>query len=97
MTNRHTPGPWLINNWPQGDAEIRIGAAGTPRIATVHLRDVSINQQKANAHVIAASPQMLAALRSLLAYHDMPKDEAEYQNALRNARAAIAQAEGVGQ
>lgn len=49
---KHTELPWSINNWPQGDAEIRIGAKGTPRIATIHLRDVSINGQKANADFI---------------------------------------------
>jgi hypothetical protein len=51
--NAHTKGTWSINDWPQGDAEIRLGAPGTPRIATVHLRDVSINEQHANARLIA--------------------------------------------
>ena len=57
--SQHTPGPWSINEWPQRDAEIRIGAANTPLIATVHLRDESINGQKANAHLIAAAPELL--------------------------------------
>lgn len=57
---KHTPGPWSINNWPQGDSQIAIGAVGTPLIAKAFLRDVSINQQKANARLIAAAPELLA-------------------------------------
>jgi hypothetical protein len=40
----------------------------------------------------AAAPALLAALVGLLAYHDMPQDETEYQEAVRNAYAAIAKA-----
>lgn len=65
MSN-HTPGPWTINDWPQDTSDIRIGAVGTPRIASIHLRDVSINEQKANAQLIARSPEMFAALKVTL-------------------------------
>ena len=47
-----TPGLWGINAWPQRGFDVRIGAKGTPRIASVPDRDVSINEQKANAAVI---------------------------------------------
>lgn len=62
MPNAHTPGPWSINDWPQASSDIAVGAAGTPVIARVPLRDVSINEQKDNARLIAASPVLLAML-----------------------------------
>jgi hypothetical protein len=50
---KHTPTPWSINEWPQAGSDIAIGAMGTPLIAKVILRDVSINEQKANAtHIV---------------------------------------------
>ena len=58
MTNnessQYTKEPWSINEWPQPDSSIAIGATGTPLIARVLLRDVSINGQKANARRIVA-------------------------------------------
>jgi lysophospholipase L1-like esterase len=62
MSNtQHTPGPWSINDWPQANADIAIGAVGTPLIARVPLRDVSVNEQQANAALIAAAPELLEA------------------------------------
>lgn len=60
-----TLGSWSINDWPQKNAEITIGAIGTPLIAIVPLRDVSINEQKANAHLIAAAPDLLESLKNI--------------------------------
>lgn len=65
---KHTKEPWSINSWTQRDSDIRIGAAGTPLIATVHLRDCSINEHKANAKLIAASPELLSALELVNSY-----------------------------
>jgi hypothetical protein len=52
METKHTPGPWSINEWPQKDNRISIGAKGTPLIAYVPSRDVSYNEQAANAEFI---------------------------------------------
>lgn len=60
------PAPWSINEWPQPDADIRIGAPGCPLIATVHLRDTSINQQLANARLILMAPVMAHLLREIV-------------------------------
>lgn len=65
MTTKHTPGPWSINDWTQANTDIAIGAVGTPLIARVMLRDVSINEQKANAHLISAAPELHAELLKL--------------------------------
>jgi len=61
--SKHTPGPWSINDWPQATTDIAIGAVGAPLIAKVPLRDVSLNEQKANASLIAAAPDLLEALK----------------------------------
>ena len=63
---KHTEGPWSINEWPQNDNEIRIGATGTLRLATVHLRNVSINEQQANAQLISAAPNLYRELTRLI-------------------------------
>lgn len=68
----HTPGPWTINEWPQPAWSIGVGAVGTALICRVMLRDVSINEHKANATLIAAVPDLLVA--------------AEYAEALIQAR-----------
>lgn len=66
MKTEFTKGEWSINNWTQPDDTIAVGAVGTPLIARVHLRDVSINEQKANAKLITAAPRLLTMLNSLV-------------------------------
>lgn len=51
METKITKGDWEV--WPLQKQPIRICAAGTPTIAEVPLRHVSINEQKANAELIA--------------------------------------------
>lgn len=89
----HTKGPWSINDWPQATTDIAIGAVGTPLIAKVPLRDVSINEQKANAKLIAAAPDLLDALTRLRNAEKAPREE--WIAALQNSDAAITKATGV--
>ena len=60
----HTKEPWGINNWTQPDTSIAIGANGTPLIARVILRDVSIDGQAANARRIVACVNACAGIPS---------------------------------
>lgn len=92
MSN-HTPGPWVINQFPQSSADISIGAVGTPLIAKVALRDVSIVEQSANALLIAAAPEMLDALK--IAVMQNSCDVLMTGKELRKCDAAIAKAMGV--
>jgi hypothetical protein len=109
ITIKHTPGPWSINDWPQANTDIAIGAAGTPLIARVPLRDVSVNEQQANAALIAAAPELLEALKWMVANDDTNEGDEpveslgghswnEYNSywldGLNKARAAIAKATG---
>lgn len=83
-----TPGPWSINDWPQSNADIVIGAVGTPRIAKVLLRYASINEQKANARLIAAAPALYEALKYWFDSKATPAELAQ------KARAALDLVEG---
>lgn len=65
METKFTKGEWSINEWTQPDDRISIGAVGTPLIAIVPSRDVSYNEQKANAKLIAAAPDLLEALMNI--------------------------------
>ncbi len=86
----HTTAPWSINDWPQSNSDIVIGAEGTPRIAAVLLRHVSFNEQKANANLITAAPELLTALEACVSCLTPGRDNAER----RLARKAIAKATG---
>lgn len=80
----YTQGNWSINDWPQKDNDITIGAPGTPLIAKIPLRDVSINEQKANARLIAAAPDLLAALEQLELVEHGTGDQKEVWLIMRN-------------
>ena len=58
--HKHTPGPWAVEH-PYGEGGIYVSGTNTALIAKIY------HEQEANARLIAAAPDMLAALRSLLA------------------------------
>jgi hypothetical protein len=63
--SEHTKEPWSINEWPQPDSTIAIGAVGTPLICRVIFRNVSINEQKANARRIVACVNACAGIPTI--------------------------------
>lgn len=89
---KHTPGPWEISRFEHGQAAIR---SDEGYICTAYM--ASNGKAKANAHLIAAAPELYEALKSLLwRYRELvnnvgPGDD-EYktiqtaQTALRRAR-----------
>jgi hypothetical protein len=95
-THTHTQGPWQIQFWNDSSRPSR---RDTPVITTgkdaigelFNLWDEDGEDREAerlaNARLIAAAPEMLAALQSLT--HPMASDED-----LQNALAVIAKAEG---
>ena len=91
----HTPGPWFTTDNKR--APLFISEAHGEDIATVHDRGTA-GTDVANARLIAAAPDLLAALRDLLAYCDntvpyFRTNSAEAAIAAQ-ADAAIAKAEG---
>ncbi|OZA27567.1 MAG: hypothetical protein B7X93_08820 [Hydrogenophilales bacterium 17-61-9] len=75
MNLDHTAEPWSINDWPQSRSEISIGAIGTPRVAIIPLRDVSINEQKANARRIVACVNACAGISAENLEDNLPVKE----------------------
>lgn len=65
MTTKHTPGPWVRRNIASA-RDIYIGAAddgGAPSVAIVPARvNRPADEADANARLIAAAPDLLAAL-----------------------------------
>lgn len=95
MSN-HTPGPWRI-----GGAAIFGPKTDAPSPATIvsilgrAAGDVAA--MRANARLIAAAPDMLAALQSLVwAVSGIEYVETEYAEQVAQAHAAIAKALGEG-
>jgi hypothetical protein len=96
MTTQHTPGPWRV-----GDAAHTIfGPKQADGSLAVTIASVAGNARvedyRANARLIAAAPDLLAALKavSAIAEHGPSVvDALGFQN-VRAIRAAIAKAEG---
>lgn len=95
---KHTPGPWGIET---EHALITIGASGAGKIACV-FQTVLAGDPKANARLIAAAPELLAALKETLETLGDIADKLAHGSPMRNdleaqyaaIRAAIAKAEG---
>lgn len=96
--NKHTPGPWRID--PTCNADIQ-SADGTREIATVitgfnsfaivHPNGAeNLSEAEANGRLIAAAPELLEALRAMLAQHHGGSVVSEAH--WTAARAAIAKA-----
>lgn len=63
---KHTPGPWKRDTIEAGATSIAVHNDGADDIAEVYLTstdDEGIEEAKANAHLIAAAPEMLDILK----------------------------------
>ena len=102
MSAAHTPGPWIVRDDEMDYACPIIDSASVGRgyyasIATATQRDphpregggISIATARANARLIAAAPDLLAALEKAVERCDEPEAWSA------DARAAIAKATGV--
>lgn len=87
MTNtQHTKGPWDVT-WPTKEGRRWILGADGKRIAQLsEFRQKHKPPQAANAHLIAAAPELLEALEFMLA--------SDCDKAITMAKAAIAKARG---
>jgi hypothetical protein len=97
--SEHTPGPWHAYK-PTGEYHHWISAGADCRDIASARGGSSLAEQEANANLIAASPDMLNALRRILPYcmetniNPEPTPLYEYYHASKAVRAAIAKAEG---
>lgn len=96
MNEQHTPGPWRYrvgDEWSHSvvtdDGELPDGSPNSWVVATINTRR---DEKEANAHLIAAAPNLLAFA---LEYLDSCKDgEGGSATNMRMASAAIAKATG---
>ncbi len=87
--SKHTPGPWFVTGNMTLYVESRIGGGLAQEIAAVGPTEADSGygpQQRANADLIAAAPDLLRALECLL--------EMGHAKAGDLARAALAKARG---
>ena len=92
MTTQHTPGPWILAN---SDAYNTVVIAQGAEICTVI--EHQGGDRKANSRLIAAAPELLAALKALLSDAEDVGFEGisvEAFDSIHAARAALAKAEG---
>ena len=61
--SKHTPGPWHVGNVTGFPSALGVGPRGNTAIATLTLdANGCVQAQEANARLISASPELLAAL-----------------------------------
>lgn len=115
MTAKHTPGPWEVQHSRQRNPHAYRIYSVTERAAqtgvgphhyqpcicegAMWLDSDPADESLANAHLIAAAPELLAALREYLAADDAlrngtPENAERYRKAIAQACAAIVRAEG---
>lgn len=99
MTNtKHTPGPWRTDNNIGRKSELGVVADAAPCvIATMCNAKAWPVEAKANARLIAAAPDLLAALEKLIdhvAITNIGKRDGVIAISLDHGRAAIAKAKG---
>lgn len=96
---KHTPGPWCThrNGFSSVYIEARVGGGMLQEVACCGPTNEGSDQQEANARLIAAAPELLDALRGLLALEEenlRGYDDIDVCAEVQFARAAIAKAEG---
>lgn len=93
---QHTAGPWeVVDHWPHNGSGWQIWGAGVHVASVTGGLDKPAAQKIADAHLIAASPRLLAATKALLAeVWDVGRND-EIIAAVALAEAAIAEAEAV--
>jgi hypothetical protein len=101
MSKQHTPGPWIPNGTKGPNRPIRaiqIMTESFVEIANIkgskaYCAIAPPEERIANAHLIAAAPEMLAALRE--AHEAMMGGEIQRETAAAIVWAAISKAEGI--
>ena len=101
--SKHTPGPWRFSKEPDAKHSPCVGFtiydAGSVVVAEIYPKPYPVAVNEINARLIAASPELLAALKNLLDDYPTGNTANEFLNpreSVKQAREAIAKAEGRG-
>ena len=100
--SKHTPGPWFITGNMTLYVEARIEGGLIQEVASVGPTQADDGygcQQRANANLIAAAPDLLEALEAICLmqarnYGDATQTHLDFPELAAKARAAIAKAKG---
>ncbi len=92
---KHTPGPWRTKRegFSTVYVEARIDGGLIQEVAACGPTEAGLEQQEANARLIAAAPELLEALRGIMKLDEDLCSEGAIE-ALDKASAAIAKATG---
>ena len=97
MSTNHTPGPWARNIKPATKYNT-IFAGRNTHVARLEVYGLDPAEVEANCDLIAAAPDLLAALEAadkwVAMYHDLPGHDAASKCMSAVIRAAIAKATG---
>jgi hypothetical protein len=85
---KHTPGPWTYD---RSGYSLYVNS-GRELVTALSMDGKRMETSEANARLIAAAPELLEALKSVIAWLDAPDESAFSDSEL--ARAAIAKATG---
>ena len=91
MTTQHTPGPWTRHKWHSQEDQISAKGGTIALVSHIHTL-VPEAEADANARLIAAAPDLLAALEAIVKITD--GSQPNYPAVLMVAQAAIAKATG---
>ena len=95
--SKHTPGPWHYRTSDGSiggiDSACGLSIAQAFQVKPIS-EDLTQETRKSNAHLIAAAPDLLDALKELLLAERLDDDDQILLSARVKARAAIAKAEG---
>lgn len=103
-SSKHTPGPWTINAIPSpvygSDGSLVATGIGIGDGISAHIATVTGKRAAQNAALIAAAPELVAALESALifkhavayALSSRPETQADWNRVCEQARAALAKA-----
>jgi hypothetical protein len=99
MSAKHTPGPWYCLPEYSNGGEVHSAAgiicdASIGRNEREEYQKAHRAESEANARLIAAAPELLAALKEILVAAEECGAIGSHGPALKTARAAIAKAQG---
>ena len=89
-----TLGPWNCNRSSASGYDIVCSENSPTDVCVISRRDKTTGEIDANARLIAAAPELLEACKRMIEWDDREHDHPQRQAAYRNARDAIAKAEG---
>jgi hypothetical protein len=91
--SKHTQQPWSTQEFDLYEKWLRVGPRGQ-EVARVRNDDIDSDEAQANLRLIAAAPDLLAALGKLVERWDADEIGQIDGEFIDDARAAIAKAEG---